>query len=203
MPLPPPPQTAPLYDKPVPPLPSDANRPRAGSENRVRRQPVLLDDSATLAGLSALIEGTDTKEFQQYPDLARRVSSKRSRGNSTRTPVEYHPNTKPRNDKPVKIHDKPWYILPAHASELDVDVDGTIRGGSLLALVELLTSEAAFKGPRSKHLSGTSSARKTLILHIRIEQLFRISISDDFPHVYNVREVVRYAAGSIFHDEAG
>lgn len=167
MPLPPPPQTAPLYNKPVPPLPTEANRPRAGSENRARRQQVILADSATRVDLTTLIEGASTNDFQRYPspDIIRRPST-RARGTTSmlRGGSDYH---SPHRNKPTKylekhakILDKPWYILPEHAKELDVDEDGTVRGGSLLALVEHLTSEEAFK---DRNRSGSSFASAFLM----------------------------------------
>lgn len=151
----PPAQSAPLfYNKPVPPLPHEQleirTRASSLSSRSLRRRPLMVNDNTALSRLSTLIENRDTREIDELanPDisgsfqaLARRSRSQMFRQNSGSRGHEPRPQT------PFKVLEKPWYILPAHADELELDQAGNVRSGSLLGLVERLTSDIAFSNP--------------------------------------------------------
>ncbi|TFK26715.1 ras GEF [Coprinopsis marcescibilis] len=138
MPQPPPPlRSAPIYNKPVPPLPDEVSnfRIRAGSlsSRSIRRKPLLLDDNTALSRLSTLIETKNSREIDKYanPDITGSVNALSSR-------------QRMQQQKSFQPLENPWYTLPCHADQLDFDNHGQVRSGSLLGLVERLTTSAAF-----------------------------------------------------------
>ncbi|KAG2022767.1 cell division control protein 25 [Coprinopsis cinerea AmutBmut pab1-1] len=156
----PPPQSAPCYNKPVPPLPDEAvTRDRSGSlqsSRSLRRRPLLLDDNTALSRLSTLIETKNSREIDRYadPDITGSIHALTKRSQSEqgrRKENSVRGRTMPTEFQPLK---KPWYILPAHADQLEFDNEGNVRAGSLVALVERLTSESAFIEPGSNGFTG-------------------------------------------------
>jgi son of sevenless-like protein len=148
----PPAQSAPFYhNKPVPPLPHEVQeaRTRAGSlsSRSLRRRPLILNDNTALSRLSTLIETKNTREIDMLatPDVSGsfQALSKRTRTDTPRQENGGHS----RLPSSFQIQEKPWYILCAHTDELDLDPEGQVRSGTLLGLIERLTSRAAFPNP--------------------------------------------------------
>lgn len=147
----PPAQSAPFYyNKPVPPLPHEVQEVRGRtnslSSRGMRRRPLMVNDSSALSRLSTLIETKNTREIDMLgsPDVTGsfQALSKRTQGR-----MQQESRGHSRLQSSFQILEKPWYILPAHADELDIDQEGNVRSGSLLGLVERLTSSAAFPSP--------------------------------------------------------
>ncbi|KAJ3535720.1 hypothetical protein NMY22_g6360 [Coprinellus aureogranulatus] len=149
----PPAQSAPIYyNKPVPPLPHEAVETRGRtatlSSRSLRRRPLIVNDNTALSRLSTLIETKNTREIDMlaHPDVS---GSFQALSKRDRLRQEGGERSRPRPS--FQILEKPWYILPAHADELDIDPEGNVRCGSLLGLVERLTSPAAFSSPDQRN----------------------------------------------------
>jgi son of sevenless-like protein len=111
---------------------------------------LIVNDNSALTRLSTLIENRDTREIDElaHPDISGsfHALAKRSRSQMLRQ-TSGSKGHEPRPQTPFKVLEKPWYILPAHADELELDQAGNVRSGTLLALVERLTSDIAFSNP--------------------------------------------------------
>nr|GAT61374.1 predicted protein [Mycena chlorophos] len=146
-PMPQPPlRSAPLYDKPTPPTPDANDYPQSArdrsetvpsiSRAASRRQPIHLQDQATLSRLSTLIESTGIRDSPSSPDDGKR----RKIEHITGSPEAWL-------DTRAAQESIPSYLLPTYADQLKVDADGVVRAGTLLALVEKLASMPMTKDP--------------------------------------------------------
>ncbi|KAF6754307.1 ras guanine nucleotide exchange factor domain-containing protein [Ephemerocybe angulata] len=148
----PPAQSAPLYyNKPVPPLPQELfeirTRSASLSSRSLRRRPLMVDDNTALSRLSTLIETKNTREIDMLanPDVTGSFQALAKRSQAARQRRQNE--GRQRLLASFQISEKAWYILPAHADELELDALGKVQSGSLLGLVERLTSDIVFAGP--------------------------------------------------------
>ncbi|KAF7303012.1 hypothetical protein MKEN_01264100 [Mycena kentingensis (nom. inval.)] len=141
----PPPRSAPVYDKPTPPTPDptaefstnvrDRSETVPGGRGN-RRQPIRVDDHVALSRLSTLIESTNLRDSPSSPDDKRRNKL----ANITGSPEAWLDTRAGKESLP------PW-LLPQYGDQLKVDADGVVRSGTLLALVEKLSSMPLTKDP--------------------------------------------------------
>jgi len=136
----------------TPPPQSDDNRNRSGSltaQRSLRRRPVILNDNTTLSRLSTLIESNNSKEIDKIasPDIAgsfqalsKRVREERSQRRTMSEGTNHHHPTQ-QHHHTISQGGKQWYLQPQLKAQIDEDGKGNIRSGTLLALVERLTTD--------------------------------------------------------------
>ncbi|KAJ6486221.1 ras guanine nucleotide exchange factor domain-containing protein [Mycena vitilis] len=145
-PMPQPPlHSSPAYNKPTPPTP-DAGAERhefIGRERSetlpnlrgTRRQPMRLDDHLA-SRLSMLIESSSIRDSPQSPDEAKKSKIAKITGSEE---AWY--------DTHLAKAILPSYLLPSYGDQLKLDAEGGVRTGSLVALVEKLSSDPLTKDP--------------------------------------------------------
>ncbi|KAJ7508677.1 ras guanine nucleotide exchange factor domain-containing protein [Mycena galericulata] len=145
-PMPQPPlRGGPAFNKPTPPTPDDQEF--AGSSRETvpgvrgnRRQPIQLDDVA-MSRLSVLIESSNIRDSLESPDtLSPFDVTKQKIAKLTGSDVAWI-------DTQTARANIPPYLLPSFSDQLKVDADGYVRTGTLVALVEKLSSEIFTKDP--------------------------------------------------------
>lgn len=108
----------------------------------------MVDNNTALSRLSTLIETKNTREIDMlatsdvtgsFHALAKRTRA----AEKYRNPGQGHQ----RAPTSFEILENAWYILPTHVDEVELDQDGQVRSGTLLGLIERLTSSAAFPQP--------------------------------------------------------
>ncbi|KAJ6523591.1 ras guanine nucleotide exchange factor domain-containing protein [Mycena capillaripes] len=144
-PMPQPPlHSAPAYNKPTPPTPDPDGQEFPMSRERsetvpsgkgTRRQPMRLDDHIA-SRLSMLIESASIRDSPGSPDEAKRSKIAKLTGSEE---AWY--------DTQIAKINLPPYLLPSYADQLKLDAEGLVRTGSLVALVEKLSSEPLSKDP--------------------------------------------------------
>lgn len=157
-PQPPPSPSAPMPQPPLrsaplngyaSPLPTDEveNRPRAGLffSRSLRRHQLTLDDNTTLSELSMVLGPTNTRGTDRIasPDIAcsSEVISQHSRSSKVRRRNESHDARFP-NSSFQLVGNIPRYLRSTHSDQLDLDCDGNVRSGTLVAMIEKLTTES-------------------------------------------------------------
>lgn len=159
----PPLQTAPLYNKPTPPTPTE---PENSTESRGRsvsipsgpngryqrrREPIRLDDHVQLSRLSMLIETNNVREIEKLasPEITGSFDTliKRSRAEKIKQLTGSEDAWVSYQAAVTKL---PWYLKPEYSEELQMDNEGQVRTGTIRALVEKLTSEPLTKDPISE-----------------------------------------------------
>ncbi|KAF8807994.1 ras GEF [Phlegmacium glaucopus] len=153
---------------------TDDSRIRAGSLSITvrspRRQPVIVDDDATLSRISTLIRSTNSKQNDNIPPSNRENSQALS--NVVKKQVqEDRPQRKFSEGGVISFEclssavkknkaqqtvleagpvidighpqpeSTPWHLRPKYADQLDIDKKGGVRTGSLSSLFEVLTTD--------------------------------------------------------------
>ncbi|KAJ7269310.1 ras guanine nucleotide exchange factor domain-containing protein [Mycena haematopus] len=147
-PMPQPPlNSAPAYNKPTPPTPDPdgqeflaSNRERSEAvpnARGIRRQPLRVDDPRLASRLSKLIESADlSSPAPGSPEEAKKSKITQLTGSEE---AWY--------DTQIAKANLPPYLLPIYADQLKLDLDGLVRTGSLVALVEKLCLDPLTKDP--------------------------------------------------------
>ncbi|KAJ7492214.1 ras guanine nucleotide exchange factor domain-containing protein [Mycena latifolia] len=147
-PMPQPPlHSAPAYNKPTPPTPDELDFPVQGRERLEtipgvrtgRRQPIRLDDHA-LSRLSTLIESTSVRDPLASPESAISDAQRGKIAKLTGSEEAWY-------DTQAAKAILPAYLLPSYSEQLKLDADGFVRTGTLVALVEKLTSDPLSRDP--------------------------------------------------------
>ncbi|KAJ7755059.1 ras guanine nucleotide exchange factor domain-containing protein [Mycena maculata] len=144
-------RSAPAYNKPTPPTPDPdgqgfAMNGRERSETVPtglrgnRRQPIQLDDVA-MSRLSVLIESSNIRDSLASPDTVSPFDvTKQKITKLTGSDVAWLDTQSARANLPA-------YLLPTYSDQLRLDPEGFVRTGTLVALVEKLSSEVLTKDP--------------------------------------------------------
>ncbi|THH19381.1 hypothetical protein EW146_g1783 [Bondarzewia mesenterica] len=130
---------------------SASNPSLPSSDSRsLRRRPLLLDDQSSLQRLSALIQGHDINELEDfaYPHPERPLDSFPHQAMHLPRPGKVKQLTG--DDDAQAFHNAklaqanlPWYLRPGHGDdEIKVEFDGSVRAGTLSALVERLVVDS-------------------------------------------------------------
>ncbi|KAJ7103128.1 ras guanine nucleotide exchange factor domain-containing protein [Mycena belliarum] len=146
-PMPQPPlHSASVYNKPTPPTPEDREfhigreRSETVPGGRTgRRLPIRLDDHA-LSRLSTLIESTNIRDGLLSPESAISDAQRGKIAQLTGSAEAWYDTQAAKATLPV-------YLLPSYSDQLKLDADGIVRTGSLVALVEKLTSDPLTRDP--------------------------------------------------------
>lgn len=139
---------------------SASNPTLPASNNRnLRRRPLILDDQSSLQRLSALIQAHDIKE----PDL---LASPDIESPTDPTPPQALPLPRPGKIKQLTGDDDaqafhnaklaqanlPWYLRPKYSDdEIKLEYDGSVKAGTLPALVERLVIDPLRKTCSARH----------------------------------------------------
>ena len=163
IPISPRPFSAPTKDGPT----GDAHHHRSRSETlattpgprHLRRRPMLLDDRSHLSRLSTLIESNDVTEIENFSrspkvtesfDAFHRVAlqSPALRTGRVKTPIRENMPPLPSATFPLASGQSckknraasTWFLRPTYGDDdISLDYDGTVKSGTLPALVERLT----------------------------------------------------------------
>ncbi|KAJ7610925.1 ras guanine nucleotide exchange factor domain-containing protein [Roridomyces roridus] len=132
------------YNKPTPPTPDPDSQdfaPEAVPKGN-RRQPIQLDDAAK-SRLSVAIEASQFRDIMgSSPD------SSLSPFDATKQKlIKLTGSNDAWIDSPAARAILPPYLLPTYSDQLKLDVDGSVVNGTLVALVEKLSSEIWAKDP--------------------------------------------------------
>ncbi|KAJ6623083.1 ras guanine nucleotide exchange factor domain-containing protein [Mycena sp. CBHHK59/15] len=152
-PMPQPPiHSAPAYNKPTPPTPDGQDFPINGRDRsetvpgvgRNRRQPIRLDDRASLSRLSTLIESSSIRDSLASPDTVSSFDTITKQKITQLTGSEAAWASYQAVQSQASL---PSYLLPSFSDQLKLDADGLVRTGPLVALVEKLSSDPLNKDP--------------------------------------------------------
>jgi son of sevenless-like protein len=137
-------KTAPLFiNKPTPPTPlpsSSFEAPElirshsesAAQSRNLRRRPIIFDDRGSPGPLSTLMENSNIHES------TRQMAFKNARSEKCCAEVDdltFFNMT-------IALSHLPWYLRPPYTfDQLKVGTDGTVKAGTLFALMEKLTAE--------------------------------------------------------------
>ncbi|KII94039.1 hypothetical protein PLICRDRAFT_50030 [Plicaturopsis crispa FD-325 SS-3] len=111
----------------------------------VRSRPVLVDDHASPSRLSTLMEGNHVKDLTVLTTPDRNAGFELPRvpapGGGVRQKENSIDEEEVQNAKLTQAH-LPWYLRPAYTSQdIKVGFDGSVKAGTLDALVERLTAD--------------------------------------------------------------
>ncbi|KAJ7109784.1 ras guanine nucleotide exchange factor domain-containing protein [Mycena epipterygia] len=174
----PPSHSSPAYNKPTPPTPDSQDWPPNGRERPEsvsgvrtgRRQPIHLDDHA-LSRLSTLIESSTLRDSLASPESA--IEAKKEKIAKLTGSEEAWWDTNTAKDI------LPPYLLPSYSHQLKLDADGLVRTGTLLALVEKLSSDPLTRDPIKVNQENTF--RNTFLMTFRTfttaNQLFDVLVA--------------------------
>lgn len=119
---------------------------------------MTLGDHTTLSELSMVLGPTNTRGTDRIasPDIAC-SSEVNSRSSKVRRRNESHDARFP-NSSFQLVGNIPRYLRSTHSDQLDLDCDGNVRSGTLVAMIEKLTTESVAQDLSSMYLSFFPSA---------------------------------------------
>jgi son of sevenless-like protein len=147
MPQPPPTTSAPSIsapiNKPTPPTPTDQQEfPPQGRDRSVSAPDTFRNANRRPQPMSTLSE-TDTSNG---------LTSRNARPGDKITRITGSDDARVFHHAVQAQANSPWYLRPKHTDQLQIDTDGQVRSGSIVALVEKLTCDTLTKDPISMHI---------------------------------------------------